>query len=197
MADDPNRSIVIDASVARSCGDGNARARMCKDFLKTATDVRLRAVMTQTLTKEWSKHSSGYARTWFVSMTGKRLLKRIQDAENSLLRRKMRQTTDDNAVNEAMMKDVFLIEAALATDNTIVSLDEKARYHFRISALSVDMLSNIVWVNPGSDDEAPIPWAQQGAKPEPCRTLGWRTEQGKHTKNGVAATTAGNAADHG
>jgi hypothetical protein len=72
----------------------------------------------------------------------------------------------------AMDKDCHLIEAALACDRTVISLDEARRRGFARAADSVAQLTTIVWVNPDRDDEEAIVWLEAGALPERKRQLG-------------------------
>ena len=72
-----------------------------------------------------------------------------------------------------MYKDACLIEAALATDRTVASLDESVRSLFRRAAGQVGELRAIVWVNPELEEDEPIPWLERGALAEPDRMLGY------------------------
>lgn len=74
-----------------------------------------------------------------------------------------------------MFKDILLIEAALATDQTIISLDETVRQLFANLAPEIRDLRTIVWANPELEDLRT--WLAEGASPERARMLGehhWR-----------------------
>ena len=71
-----------------------------------------------------------------------------------------------------MLNDVHLIDAALATDRTVNSLDGKARKVFARASHTLAELTSIVWVNPDQPAEDPTGWLQRGAKPERKRMLG-------------------------
>jgi hypothetical protein len=77
----------------------------------------------------------------------------------------------DEGVREAMIKDLILIEAALAADRIVISLDESVRGHFARASHSIDELKNIVWVNPEKQRDRPLWWLQQGAASEKSRWL--------------------------
>jgi hypothetical protein len=64
-----------------------------------------------------------------------------------------------------MTKDLCLIEAALATDKIVISLDDNtARKFFSEASVKIDELKDIVWVNPDKvDEEQPIEWLRNGA----------------------------------
>jgi hypothetical protein len=65
-----------------------------------------------------------------------------------------------------------LLEAALATDEIVVALDETVRELFIEAAISVGEIRNVVWVNPDRADEKPLLWLEDGAKPDKKRRLG-------------------------
>jgi hypothetical protein len=75
---------------------------------------------------------------------------------------------------EEMTKDILLLEAAIATDQRIVSLDENtARKYFTDAAKEIVKLRQLVWVNPSKEKENPIEWLQNGASTDPERMLGY------------------------
>ena len=73
---------------------------------------------------------------------------------------------------EALRKDFHLLQAALATDQTVISLDETIRGLFKRASQQVGEILNIIWVNPDrTAEEHPIAWLQNGAPSEPHRRL--------------------------
>ncbi len=81
-------------------------------------------------------------------------------------------TTTDNERSE-MLKDLRLIEAAIAIDKIVISLDDNTARKFFIRAASqVDKLKNIVWVPDKIAQEKTIEWLKNGAEPESDRLLG-------------------------
>jgi len=73
-----------------------------------------------------------------------------------------------------MVKDLRLVEAAIATDLTVISLDNQVRKCFANAALQVDELKGIIWVNPAETAEKTLDWLQKGAEPEIERSLGFQ-----------------------
>lgn len=74
---------------------------------------------------------------------------------------------------ETMLKDIHLIEAALKTDGTVISGDERVRKLFACaSSKSVSEIKNVVWVNPCHSQEDSIQWLKSGAKIEKRRMIG-------------------------
>jgi len=72
-----------------------------------------------------------------------------------------------------MEKDRHWIEAALATDKRVASLDDRVRQHFRDRASKLSEVLSICWVNPNMPHEASIAWLESGAPAERSRTLGF------------------------
>jgi hypothetical protein len=77
---------------------------------------------------------------------------------------------------DALMKDCFLVEAALAADKTIASLDERVRQLFGEATQQVGELREIVWANPDLVGEGCGEWLRAGAPAERKRQLGYREE---------------------
>ncbi len=82
----------------------------------------------------------------------------LSETENPGLRRQVKHS-------EAMLKDVHLLEAALAADCVVVSLDDTALRLFRQAAQEIRNLRKITWANPVTDPQAVEDWLKQGAKP--------------------------------
>lgn len=170
------RRLVINATVARACGGEGAIhpvSKRCRDFLQAVMDICHGIVMTSDITLEWNRHQSNFARRWRVGMVARKKLDLVHDVANNELPDKVMRTATSQKAREAMLKDFCLIEAAMATDHTVVSLDEEARNLFAEAAGAVGELQSIVWVNPAKTTEQPIPWLENGAKPEKKRRLGF------------------------
>ncbi|MYA70527.1 hypothetical protein F4009_17405 [Candidatus Poribacteria bacterium] len=170
-----SKRLVIDTDVAQASGDEDAtdpRAINCRDFLKEVRSQDHRVVMTREISDEWKRHRSGFALEWRVSMDARRRIDRIKPPENKELRDKVTVTASDEDEIEAMQKDFHLLQAALATDQTVISLDETGRQLFKRASQQVGEIRNIIWVNPDrATEEQPITWLQNGAPPEPHRQL--------------------------
>ena len=90
----------------------------------------------------------------------------------SELQAKVTTTTNDADEIEAMQKDFHLLQAALTTDQTIISLDETVRVLFKRASQQVGEIWGIIWVNPDrTAEEHPIAWLQNGAPAEAYRRL--------------------------
>ena len=78
----------------------------------------------------------------------------------------------DLHIKRILLKDIHLIEAALSMDRIVVSLDEKAKFHFASLVVQLPDLNQIMWVNPVAD-ETVIEWLKEGAVPDKKRCLGY------------------------
>ena len=169
-----SKRLVIDADVARASGSETAthpRAEHCRDFLSAILSLSYRIVMTEKISNEWKNHRSRFARRWRVSMDARKKIDRINPPEYAELRDKVTNTASDEDEIEVMQKDFHLLQAAIATDHTIVSLDETVQGLFAHASQQVGEIRNIIWVNPDRSAEEPITWLQNGAPPEGHRQL--------------------------
>ncbi len=78
----------------------------------------------------------------------------ISNVKDEGLRREILITAASDKDREEMEKDLHLIEAALATDHIVVSLDETAKEYFAKAAKHVVKLRQIAWINPHQDNDA-------------------------------------------
>jgi len=185
MSTKNSKLLVIDASVLRASGDENAThptSKNCHQFLQNVLDICHRAVLTRDLEIEWNKHNSRFAQAWRGTMGRKKKLISTNPLKDSALRAKiclidviLPDLTDNQRSD--VKKDIRLIEAALATDKIVISLDDNtARKYFTRAAKEVEDLSElkvITWVNPDKPEESPIEWLRSGANIEPERLLGF------------------------
>jgi hypothetical protein len=162
MAAKVSQLLVIDACVAGSAGGEEAthpKSKRCRDFFLAVLDICHRVVMTPDIKDEWTEHESNLARTWRRRMVAKKKLEYRADIEtNEELWKQIEGTAASDREREAMFKDFRLIEAALATDKTVISVDERVRILFGQAAGQVPEIRDIVWVNPDRPEEEPVEW---------------------------------------
>lgn len=158
-----SKCLVIDASVASAAGQTmHPRSFRSREFLSEVLKISHRAVMTPTLTQEWDRHQSLFALRWRAEMRTQDKIIDLAGVEDEQLRRQV-------VISAAVEKDLHLIEAALATDKTIVSLDDRAA-----AQLFVEATKEIVWVNAVSEGGHAIYWLRAGAHPVDEWKLGYR-----------------------
>ncbi len=177
------KRLVVDASVALAAGGGEATdsdveaknlvSINCTEFLETFRYKCLHhIVMTPEISEEWNRHQSKFTTTWLRSMVARKRFDYVKPSVNKALHDKIEKTTTRETEIEVMRKDFHLLEAALATDQTIISLDETIRRLFARTAERVGEIRDIVWVNPDhTEEDEPLDWLQNGAPPENHRKL--------------------------
>ena len=174
MPKTPSRRLVIDASIAGRAGDRrrlHPAGKRCRDFLEAVLVICHRMVLTSEIADEWSKHQLSFARKWRTRMYARKKVDRVElEHDNALPRRLERVETTDRERRE-MLKDRLLVEAAMATDGCVASLDDRARKLLGRASEHVTELKGIVWVNPDRPEEHAIAWLESGATPERERML--------------------------
>jgi len=156
-----SRRLVIDASVASAAGE-TLQSRQCREFLRAVLKICHRIVLTPTLTVEWNEHQSQFARTWRAEMLSLGKVVNIEESPNERVRNQVPK-------RKAVQKDLHVVEAAIATDNVVISLDDRAHADFRVEATA-----NITWVNALAEGGHAIYWLKKGAKPVKRWKLGYR-----------------------
>ena len=160
----PSKRLVIDASVASAAGATmHPTSRRCREFLSEVLKISHRAVMTPDLTREWDRHQSLFALRWRAQMRSLGKIVDIAGVESGELRRQV-------VLTLAVRKDLHLVEAALATDKTVVSLDDRAAVELRVEATK-----DVVWVNAVSEGGHAIYWLRDGANPVAEWRLGYHS----------------------
>lgn len=166
--------LVIDASIAFAAGGLESRQPIgvtCRDFLIAVRGICHRMAWSEVIKAEWDKHESAFALQWRLSMMKLKKLRPVKDELHEDLRDAIGTHSEDQNVAEIMLKDAHLIEAALATDRRIVSLDEAVRGHCRRLAATFDILQRVVWANPVLEDEQVTEWIHTGARADRSRLL--------------------------
>jgi hypothetical protein len=190
-----SRRFVVDASIARAAGDADAtdlKSTQCRDTLTSVLIVCHRMVLTPAVGAEWKKHRSKFARRWQKIMESRRKILYWDDTPLEQLRDQLREQTKNEKQHDPhlklphlieaavekqlaiIFKDIHLVEAALAADSIVLSLDDVVRELLRTAAVSIGELRPIQWANPANEDEQVIVWLTRGARPEARRRLGLR-----------------------
>lgn len=192
MARPFSKRLVIDASIASAAGGpaeltaslpslsddpepDRYRSRRCRRILLEVLRICHRLVLTDDLREEWSRHRSRFARRWLARMVTKDKVERLDVTQAPDLQEDIDDfadgVSDDFEVIEVyrheMQKDRHLLEAALAADEMILSLNEKDRRRFAKACDDISSIRTIVWSNPERDEDSCLDWVQQGASPEP------------------------------
>lgn len=178
------KTIVVDACVGQIRFAGSRRAAC----LHAVLTICHRAAMPDTLRAEWDKNAerdprlNQFAVRWRSDMArrGKHLPKAdprdadLRHAIDDLAREQGTGSAED--VRQIMLDDVHLLEAALASDHIVISVEGKCRRWFDRLAERVPRLRSIMWVNPEDDPEWTLAWLAAGAPHDPAHCLGHAPE---------------------
>jgi len=155
----PHINWVIDADVARSAGETeNPISMNCRNFLESVKENKHCLVMSANIKKEWDKHQSKFSIGWRTAMQKKRLITYIKVEENEKFIDKIDDANITQDQKNIAKKDAHLIDAALKTDRTIASGDDRARKVFCIIAETENNLQNINWTNPKMSNILVLSW---------------------------------------
>jgi hypothetical protein len=130
--------------------------------------------MTAAVLEQWRDHRSRFSSAWLTSMYARKKVERVDVSENHDLRRRLATLAGSQRELDEMLGDAHLLEAALATDMIVASLDEMARNRFGQASAAIAELRLIMWVNPEIPEEECRQWLQGGASIEPARQLQFR-----------------------
>jgi hypothetical protein len=167
-----SKVLVIDADIARAAGETHPVSSACRDVLNSILEICHKVVLSPILQKEWDEHQSQYAISWRSAMTKRGKVEFKQVSKDQQLRANIAQYAATPEINEIMQKDVHLIETALVTDNIVISMDNKARRHFKTVSTQVIELKEISWANPRPEhQESVIEWLKGGCETEDNRKL--------------------------
>jgi len=164
-----SRRLVIDSDVMQSAGGakaGDSTSIRCREILRTILKVCHRVVETPEIVEEQRRHLSRFSRTWLVHMNGPKKVDDLGSVKNPVLRSRIRKRLRLKPKQyQALLKDLFLIEAALVSDKIVISREEEVRRLLGQAAQELPELGDITWVNPDDPAFDCIVWLEQGAKP--------------------------------
>lgn len=170
----PYLCIVVDASVGRAAGEHDAvhaSSSRSRWFLQAMLDEEFRMALNGPIKVEWDKHQSKYAMTWRTAMARKGRVQLVSNNQMHDLRRAISGFSLDPHIGEIMLKDAHLLEAALASDGRVASLDETVRGHFRRLCANFEEIGAVLWTNPTKVSDGSVDWLKRGAPDERPRRL--------------------------
>jgi hypothetical protein len=159
-----SRLIVIDANIAHAAGSSQApSSARSRGFLDSVLKICHRAVMTPAIRDEWRRHKSAYASTWLTQMTSRKKVIDVVAGSDHKLGTAIRTTGFGDRQVEEVEKDRHLVEAALAADQIVCSLEVRAPAHFKRVAKRYGQLRNVSWVNVEEEHLILEQWLAKGA----------------------------------
>lgn len=148
-----SRLVVVDASVVRAAGETeHPVSSACRNCLEAIRAICHRVALTEPIREEWGRHMSRFSRKWRRSMAARQKPITVVDP-NQL---ELSWETYSDAARAAIEKDRGLIEAALATDRVIITLDDSLRRALAERRDGEALLRDVQWIHPVTDGVAAI-----------------------------------------
>ncbi len=151
--------LVVDTDVVQSASETEApRSKNCRITLITIQKEGHSVVITNDISEEWRRHNSRYGRTWLVSMYARKRVFRVNTTPSEELRLAISDSNEIDSKRQAMAKDVHLLEAAMATDQKVLSLDDTVRKLFSKLCHQYSPIRVVFWLNPDTQNERVVEW---------------------------------------
>ncbi len=167
-----SRRIVVDTNVARSASESqHPISDACRQVLETIINRQHLVVLTATQYKEWQKHQSLFTKGWLVRMASKKLWHVLKPEPDSGLTDRIHALDCTVKTRKEMLKDVHLLENALATDHAVVSQETNVLNLFVAHAQPLAIPRPVAWVNPTENMPGCIAWLKGGAAVEKARGI--------------------------
>jgi len=158
--------------VARSASESqHPISDACRQVLDAMTTGQHRVVLSKTQYWEWQKHQSGFAKNWLARMMGKKLYVVLNPEADSGLTDRIYRLECTEKTRKEMLKDVHLLESALATDHAVVSQETNVLALFTTHTEALGIPRAVAWVNPAENVTACITWIENGAPVEKARSI--------------------------
>jgi hypothetical protein len=166
---------VIDTSVGRGCagaGSQSVHGRNCRSAVEAVGAGGHRAVVYPTLLDEYGRQEnmSRFFLRWLGDMRAKRRIENLPQDPPPFqdIRSAMKRLVPVDA-HHIVKKDIHLAAAAIATDERVLSDDDKVRAHLCTIAAAVTTLGRVHWANPSGP--GCLDWLARGAPDEPVHQL--------------------------
>ncbi|MGG4470004.1 hypothetical protein ABER68_18345 [Paenibacillus alvei] len=172
MINNDSKTLIIDACVARSASENQKPVSTnCRELLSEVLKSNHKLGFTNELSQEWKKHNSKFSALVLATLIRRNRVLNIEGNEDSFNFRTKVAEIKDKARIPAISKDLHLVEAALLTDKIVLSSDTNARGHFSVVLDDFPELSDVMWLNPVSEEDSVVSWLLQGCKTENNKML--------------------------
>jgi hypothetical protein len=167
-----SRRLVVDTNVARSASESEKPVSdACRQVLQAMLQGQHRVVMSATQYWEWQKHKSPFTKRWLSQMIGKKLHVVLSPEPDSGLTDRIYALECTDKVQAEMLKDVHLLENALATDDVVLSQETNVFGLFCKYADALQIPRAVAWVNPADDVVTCVAWIRAGAEASKARYI--------------------------
>ncbi len=172
-----SRRIVVDTNIARSASETTfPQSVACRQILDTILTVCHRIVLSPSQKEEWQRHQSRYTLRWLASMTAKGKWHVLPDDPDSGLWEAIDRLAPAEWSRAELLKDVYLLESALATDSIVISLETRATRYYRPLTEPLPQIGAVAWVHPLEPADDCRKWLEEGAPEEQKRKLGYEPQ---------------------
>jgi hypothetical protein len=160
-----SRRLVVDTNVSFSAGSSvHPTSNACRRVLETMYAGQHHVVLSATQFMEWQKHQSGYSKRWLVRMKAKKLWHILAPEPDSGLAARAKKIACTEEVRQEILKDLHLLENALATDKVVLSMETNVFHLFSEHKKMLKVPQPVAWVNPTEDIDACVAWIEDGAE---------------------------------
>lgn len=167
-----SRRLVVDTNVARSASESeHPISDACRRVLETMQVKQHRIVLSATQYAEWQNHQSGFSKRWLLQMMSKKLHVLLSPEPDSGLTDRIYALECTNKARAEMLKDVHLLENALATDDAVVSQETNVFNLFRANTEALQIPRQVAWMNPAASSADCVKWLENGAVASQARCI--------------------------
>ena len=167
-----SRRLVVDTNVARSAGlSVHPTSDACRRVLETMLSEQHKVVLSATQFQEWQKHQSRYSKGWLAQMKSRKLWHVLAPEPDSGLTARTKKIACAEEVRQEILKDVHLLENALATDKVVLSMETNVFGLFNDYKKALKVPEPVAWVNPTDDIEGCVAWMATGAEVAKARCV--------------------------
>jgi len=141
----PSRLLVVDTSVARAAGEtDHPTSSACRQLLLDILVICHRVAACDEMRAEWRRNASRFTRKWMRSMAARK--KPLRSIATDAVPLQLERFED--AHREAIEKDLFLLEIAIAADGIVVTLDTSLRRALDTTEEGRRLSKRLVWIDP-------------------------------------------------
>lgn len=176
-----SKLLVVDASIMRAAGGEGATdpaPAHARDTLKAILTICHRVCLEPVLREEWKRHRSGFAQLWWRQMYARRKVVNCEPPSCAEILDDIRSFPAITASDiDAVEKDIHLIAAALATDQTVLSWDIQVSAIVRKvcadnRTVTSKRIAHVLWINPIADRDLLHAWLSETGPASPTWQLG-------------------------
>ena len=160
-----SRRLVVDTNVARAASETKKPiSDACRRVMETMLSEQHKVVLSATQFQEWQKHQSLYSKGWLARMKSRKLWHVLAPEPDSGLAARAKKIACTAEVRQEIVKDLHLLENALATDKVVLSMETNVFRLFSEHKKVLKVPEPVAWVNPTDDIEACVAWIAGGAE---------------------------------